>query len=298
MIKRVLYLVGPTCCGKSSIGTSLQNNYGYGSIVSTTTRLRRPTDNIFFTQFTSRDEFNELIKDDELIEFATYSNEYYGTRKSSILSGFKDSDLAVKVIEVNGLLQILKSGFHEVSGIDFFIVYVNPMYDGYDDQIKSRVDWEVRLQEDRDLYTLFKKQIKALAPNNKYRVVTNKGTLAKVVSDINNLCIFSDKDYKFLRSMMRIPSYVSISKNDEEFDYHLTLVDTNYHTKTSNYFLSTGDIEFNAIDYVANTFKEHIHYVNEEYIAITLLDYGMLVVLWRKGSIKYVQEKIHEASFM
>lgn len=291
MSRKVLYIVGPTCSGKSSIARALQEKYGYGTVKSTMTRQSRDSNDI--NLFLDKTTFETYIKEDKFLEHATYSNEYYGTLRESVFDAFKeDKVLSVKVIEVNGLVQILQSGFHESSGIDFFIVYLKPQFEGYEDTLKTRTDWEQRIEEDKELYSLFLKTIRSLVPKKKYKVMLNRGSINKVTSDINMLCISNNRTYESLRNMLKIPESVEISnKYDGTSSYALTLIDSNYSQTTQNFYLSSVKY-FNAIRYMSEVFDKDVHYQDDEYIAISLNSNGMLAVLCKERSGEYLQKKV------
>lgn len=289
MSRKVLYLLGPTCSGKTSIAEVLKEKYGYGTIKSTMTRESRGDNdkNIFL----NKTLFENLIKRGKFLEYAMYSNDYYGTLRESVLDGFGDNNiLSVKVIEVTGLMQILKSGFHESSGIDFFIVYINPQFEGYDNHVKTRDDWERRSEEDKHLYFTFLKSIRNIVSKKKYKVIVNAGSLNKVISDINLLCISHDRSYVPLRTMLSIPESVEINnKYDLTCIYSVTLIDSNHSTSTKNFYLNSGT-HFNAIKYMSEVFDgKDIHYKDDEYIAINLESHGVLAVICKERGVRYIQ---------
>lgn len=288
MSRKVLYLVGPTCSGKTTIAEALVEKYGYGLVKSAMTRQsRNANDNNIFLD---RDRFKDLIAQDEFVEYATYSNEYYGTLRESIFDSFKDNnELAVKVIEVNGLTQIIKSGFHESSGIDFFIVYLKPQFEGYETHLKTRSDWEQRVEEDNYLYYTFLKTIRTFVPKKKFKVIGNRGDLNKVVSYVNMLCLLKDRSYGALRSILKIPDYVQVdSKNDGNLSYTVSLIDPNYSTNTQNFILK-GSSDFNAVRYMSEAFGNDVHYEDEDYIAIGLKNNGMLAVVSKEDGVGYLR---------
>lgn len=277
MTKKVLYLVGPTCSGKSTISRTLQEKYGYGIIDSIMTReSRNPRDN---NKYLDRDSFETLIKEDKFIEYTIYSNEYYGTLKESLLDSFKDNKISVKIIEVSGLMQILKSGFHESTGIDFFVVYLKPEFLGYENKIKSRSDWENRVREDDDLYYTLLRLNCSVIPIKKYEVVANKGSVSSVASIINMLCITKDESNRLLKNLLYLPEDTNISNNKEDDHSHtLTLIDSNYNTNTRRFYLSNSK-KFNTVRYLSEMFEKDVHYSDNNYVAVNLKDNGMFAVV-------------------
>ena len=86
MDKRGILVVvsGFSGAGKGTIMKRLLEDYSdsYALSISATTRLPRPGESHgreYF--FVSKEEFEEMIEEDALIEYARYVNNYYGTPK-------------------------------------------------------------------------------------------------------------------------------------------------------------------------------------------------------------------------
>lgn len=75
--------------------------------VSATTRLPRPgeTNGVEY-HFVTKDEFEELIKSDGLLEYARYCDNYYGTPKKAVFDMLNKGIDVFLEIEVKGFLQI------------------------------------------------------------------------------------------------------------------------------------------------------------------------------------------------
>tara|TARA_B100000508_G_scaffold115953_1_gene95180 strand:+ start:335 stop:892 length:558 start_codon:yes stop_codon:yes gene_type:complete len=56
--------------------------------------------------FVSRDEFEELIKNDEMIEWAEFSANYYGTPRSEFTDPLAKDQVVMKEMELQGVEQI------------------------------------------------------------------------------------------------------------------------------------------------------------------------------------------------
>ncbi len=78
----MLVLVGPSASGKTEVANLLINKFGMKRMITYTTRpIRFGEENHVSYHFVSEDEFRELIKKDEFIEYTTYNGYYYGSNK-------------------------------------------------------------------------------------------------------------------------------------------------------------------------------------------------------------------------
>lgn len=109
--KGKLFVVsGPSGAGKSSlIKDVLKELENFKKSVSVTTRARRAgeIDGEHY-YFISIEEFKGLIENDELIEWAAYCGNYYGTLKKTVSENIERGINMILVIDVNGAMQVKK----------------------------------------------------------------------------------------------------------------------------------------------------------------------------------------------
>ena len=101
---------GPSGVGKGTVLREyLQEHPNVKVSVSATTRSPRPgeVDGVHY-HFLSREQFQEMIQQDGLLEYACYSGNYYGTPKAAVQEQLNMGNHVVLEIEVQGALQILK----------------------------------------------------------------------------------------------------------------------------------------------------------------------------------------------
>ena len=108
--KRLLIVVsGFSGAGKGTIMKGLLDKYAddYALSVSATTRAPRPGE-VHGTHyfFVYRDEFREMIHRDDLIEYAEYVNNYYGTPKKYVEDQLKAGKNVILEIEIQGALKV------------------------------------------------------------------------------------------------------------------------------------------------------------------------------------------------
>ncbi|HYE23524.1 MAG TPA: guanylate kinase [Candidatus Paceibacterota bacterium] len=105
---KLILVIGPMGSGKSTLMRhaierfpELRTPYSY------TTRPRRPdpVENEHY-QFVSREEFEEKIRNNEFLEWAKFSDNYYGTLKEYVLEGIEEGKVMFKEMEVQGVRQV------------------------------------------------------------------------------------------------------------------------------------------------------------------------------------------------
>lgn len=107
--------------GKGTIVKELVNRYGYVVSISATTRKSREGEvdgKSYF--FKTQEEFEQMIKKDELMEYAQYVDHYYGTPKKYVMEQLEQGNDVLLEIEMQGALKI-KEKFPEVS-----LIFITP----------------------------------------------------------------------------------------------------------------------------------------------------------------------------
>lgn len=108
--KRGILIVvsGFSGAGKGTLMKRLLETYdNYALSVSATTRSPRPGEidgKEYF--FKSVDEFEKMIAQDELIEYAKYVNNYYGTPKDYVMQQLEAGKDVILEIEIQGALKV------------------------------------------------------------------------------------------------------------------------------------------------------------------------------------------------
>lgn len=109
MSKGLLFVVSaPAGCGKDTILEQvLANEENVGYSVSATTRAPRPgeVDGTHYF-FLTRDRFEEMIKNGDVLEYTEYCGNYYGTPKAGVEKMLSEGKDVVLKIEVEGAMNI------------------------------------------------------------------------------------------------------------------------------------------------------------------------------------------------
>ena len=105
----LIVISGPSGVGKGTICKELVKYFNGWFSVSVTTREKRDGEiegKDYF--YVTKEEFEEKIKDNDFLEYATYNNNYYGTLKSKINEKLENNIDVFTEIEVNGARNIKK----------------------------------------------------------------------------------------------------------------------------------------------------------------------------------------------
>ncbi len=170
----VLFILsGPAGVGKTTVVNSLLQNIPAHQLqrsVTTTTRQPRPEEkNGIHYFFTTQQEFQKKIKNDEFLEYAlVHGTTYYGSSKSTVYNSLSKGINIILVIDVQGYLQIIKKdlGFKIVS------IFIKPQ------NIKTLY---IRLlnrgtENINEIKNRLKTAEHELSFANKYKYVINSGT--------------------------------------------------------------------------------------------------------------------------
>lgn len=134
--KGILFILsGPSGVGKGTVrGRLFQQETHLKYSVSATTRNKRPgeTDGVDYFYKTT-EEFEQMIQANQLLEYAKYVNNYYGTPKTYVEEQLEQGNDVFLEIEVQGALQV-KRNFPE--GV--FIFLFPPSLDELKNRIVSR----------------------------------------------------------------------------------------------------------------------------------------------------------------
>ncbi|MCD8378243.1 MAG: guanylate kinase [Candidatus Gastranaerophilales bacterium] len=105
--KKLFVISGSSGVGKGTVIKSLISKHSDIKLsISCTTRMPRPKEingvNYFFT---TREEFEKSVSNDEFLEWAEFSGNCYGTKKSFVINTLKNSHVLLE-IDTQGALQI------------------------------------------------------------------------------------------------------------------------------------------------------------------------------------------------
>ena len=106
----LIVVSGPSGAGKDTICHKLiKENSNIWMSVSMTTRKPRPLEKEGVDYFfVSSEEFENKIKDNTFLEYASYNDNYYGTPKDKVEEKLNEGKDVILVIDINGAINIKK----------------------------------------------------------------------------------------------------------------------------------------------------------------------------------------------
>ena len=175
----LLVLSGPSGSGKGTVSESLmKNNDDIIFSTSVTTRTPRPGEvngeNYFFA---SREEFEKMVKNDELLEHAFVHTNYYGTPKKFVFDEIEKGEIVLLEIDVQGALQI-KEKYKEA----VFIFLIPPTMD----ELRSRLVKRDTETED-EIETRYRNAFKELDFVGEYDYFVINDVIDNAVKDIETI---------------------------------------------------------------------------------------------------------------
>ena len=151
----MIYIItGPSGVGKNTIINELSNHLDFYFSVSHTTRPRRENEvNGKDYYFITEEEFENLIKSDQMIEYEQYGDFYYGTSREELSN---DSPIVILDLEVNGATKLLEEN-NNFKGIfidiDDYELIKRLKNRGHDESfIKKRMKLANLQREKKELY--------------------------------------------------------------------------------------------------------------------------------------------------
>ncbi len=109
MDKGLLFIIsGPAGSGKGTVVKSILKKHPEIKLsVSMTTRQPRPieTPNVDY-YFVTKEFFKDKIDNNEMLEYADYNGNYYGTLKSEVFDSLENGRDVILEIEVDGAMQV------------------------------------------------------------------------------------------------------------------------------------------------------------------------------------------------
>ena len=189
--KGILIIIsGPSGAGKGTVVNELIKNDMYSLSISATTRQPRQNEkNGIHYFFKTKEEFEKMIEDKKLLEYASFCENYYGTPVDYVNEQIDKNKTVILEIEVQGALQV-KEIFPEA----VLIFLTPPSMEELEKRLigrgtESQDKIDMRLNRAKEEFDII----------DKYDYIIINETVQKAVDDIN--CIVKSEKMKAQRNL-------------------------------------------------------------------------------------------------
>ena len=204
----LIVVSGPSGAGKDTVMENVlkMNKNIWISISCTTRKPRKGEEEGINYFFKTNDEFEDMIKKDEFLEYAKYNDHYYGTPRSIINEKLNAGIDVVLIIEIQGALKIKKL-------IDdaIFIFIMPPTMKELRRRLVNR-----KTESKEKILGRFKQAYKEINEVTKYNYVVVNDDIDEAAEKVNSI---------FLSERCRVDRIEEILLGNEEEEIHALLVE-------------------------------------------------------------------------
>lgn len=175
----LIILSAPSGCGKDTVFQEIKKirNDVVESVSATTRKPREGEVDGVNYYFKTESDFQLMVVNDELLEYARYNNCYYGTPVSEVEKAIDNGKICFLIIDVQGAQSILKVRPDAIS-----IFLLPPSLDVLEKRLVNRSTNDI--EDVKNRMTIAKREID-MAPLYKYSVVNDD--LEECVNKINEI---------------------------------------------------------------------------------------------------------------
>lgn len=175
----LLVISGPSGVGKGTVCDELlRKNDGIVYSISATTREKRPGEvhgKDYF--FVSEEEFQKLVDDDKMLEYAHVHQNMYGTPKDFVFKKIEEGEIVILEIDVQGAMQV-KKVYNEA----VFAFLLPPTMD----ELKNRIIGR-NTETEESIEIRYKNAFKELDFVEEYDYFVVNETVEQAVNDIEDI---------------------------------------------------------------------------------------------------------------
>ncbi|MFV0395980.1 MAG: guanylate kinase [Coprobacillaceae bacterium] len=180
---KLIILSGPSGVGKGTVREELfkDDSLNLAYSISMTTRKPRPSERDAIDYFfVEEDTFKAKIEQEQLLEWAEFVGNYYGTPKENVDKLLNEGKNVVLEIEVQGALQVMKKCPEALT-----IFLVPPSLEELERRIRGR-----RTEKEEVVQQRLAKATKEIATQDEYKhvvenddVISAKNKIAKIIKE-------------------------------------------------------------------------------------------------------------------
>ena len=207
----LIVISGPSGCGKDSVVKNLltKNKNIWVSISCTSRDKRQNEEDGKDYYFVTKEEFEEKIKNNEMLEYAKYTNNYYGTPKKYIKEHLDKGEDVILIIEIQGALKI-----KEILKETIFIFILPPSMDELRKRLVGRNTESIEKVEER-----FKTAYQEINEVKKYNYAIVNDEIDKAADKINSI---------IQAERCRIDRIEEVYLNTKEEEVHEKIIDKKF----------------------------------------------------------------------
>lgn len=174
----LIIISGPSGSGKGTIVKELIQKEQYALSISVTTRIPRmgEEEGVHYF-FRTREHFQSMMENQQLLEWAEFCGNYYGTPKDYVEAQLREGKDVILEIEVQGALQV-KTMYPE----SIFVFIVPPSMEELRVRLKNRGTEEADVIEKR-----IERALEEIELIDRYDYVIINDSILKAVSDIHTV---------------------------------------------------------------------------------------------------------------
>lgn len=170
---------GPSGCGKGTVVAEILKQRSDTVLsVSVTTRSPRPgeIDGVHYS-FISKSQFEQMIGDNALLEYAQYSGNYYGTPRAAVEQQLGAGKNVILEIDVQGALKVM-------AGCDDYlsVFLAVPSMDELEHRLRGRAT-----EDEAHLQARLQAASFEMAHSDRYQHVIVNDTVADTVRQLNTI---------------------------------------------------------------------------------------------------------------
>lgn len=177
---RLIILSGPSGVGKGTIREKLFEDTSLNLIYSISMTTRKPRENELNKRdyfFVDKETFKKAIDNNELLEYASFVSNYYGTPEKYVNELLAKGKNVVLEIEVQGALQVLKKRSDAIS-----IFIMPPNFEELTRRIRTR-----RSELESIVQKRLNKARNEMNITDKYKYIVVNDNLEQTVLEIKNI---------------------------------------------------------------------------------------------------------------
>jgi|Deesub1362A_J573_1020465.scaffolds.fasta_scaffold00025_69 guanylate kinase len=183
MIKRdfrkfCVIISGPSGCGKTTLCRKIaeKNREFFYSVSCTTRKPREDESNGRDYYFISREEFEEMVKQNKMLEYARVYEDYYGTPMDPVIKSLQEGKVVIMDIDFQGMRKVKKKMEDSVA------IYILPPSI---EELKKRI--EKRKDSKENAFKRFREALKEMDFWTAYDYVIINKEIDKAVHEIETI---------------------------------------------------------------------------------------------------------------